>query len=193
MSAVQLLPWLSAPKKASSDVGTSINAGMSISAGVHRASPMAIEFTWTVCDPTRQVRWPKGESGGICSESQRRDELWRETCFEAFISPEGKRAYWELNITWDGRWNLYRFSNYREPTPPEPDKSVSAVNMSISINNGDRCLRLELPLLAAGPLRIGLAAVTQTSDQTSYWALAHTGSHPDFHRSDSFTFPLEGG
>jgi hypothetical protein len=41
------------------------------------------------------------------------------------------------------------------------------------------------------PLEISLTAVIdQVGQGVSYWALAHTGAEPDFHRRDSFGLRL---
>jgi hypothetical protein len=45
--------------------------------------------------------------------------------------------------------------------------------------------------VAGLPLEISLTAVIEQVGQgVSYWALAHTGAEPDFHRRDSFRLGL---
>ena len=45
--------------------------------------------------------------------------------------------------------------------------------------------------VAGLPLEVSLTAVTdQVGQGASYWALAHTGAEPDFHRRDSFGLRL---
>ncbi|MEB3264615.1 MAG: hypothetical protein VKJ66_09615 [Synechococcus sp.] len=47
------------------------------------------------------------------------------------------------------------------------------------------------PALVEAPLRIGVTAVLEDRrGGISYWALAHTGPEPDFHRRDSFLLRL---
>jgi hypothetical protein len=47
------------------------------------------------------------------------------------------------------------------------------------------------PGVAGLPLEISLTAVIdQVGQGGSYWALAHTGAEPDFHRRDSFRLRL---
>ena len=53
------------------------------------------------------------------SQAKRADELWRATCFEAFVKNLNSKEYWELNIAPNGSWNLYRFSDYREDMQEE--------------------------------------------------------------------------
>ena len=37
-------------------------------------------------------------------------QLWRHTCFEAFIAMEGQPAYHEFNFAPSGEWAVYAFS-----------------------------------------------------------------------------------
>jgi hypothetical protein len=52
----------------------------------------------------------------------------------------------------------------------------------------------EDPAVAGLPLEISLTVVIdQVGQGASYWALAHTGAEPDFHRRDSFGLRLPPG
>jgi hypothetical protein len=44
----------------------------------------------------------------------RTDELWRHTCFEAFIRPATEKAYYEFNFAPSTQWATYRFDSYRQ-------------------------------------------------------------------------------
>ena len=43
----------------------------------------------------------------------RADELWRSTCFEAFIRTAPGEAYYEFNFAPSTQWTAYRFDGYR--------------------------------------------------------------------------------
>src|SRR4051812_16775210 len=43
----------------------------------------------------------------------RRDDLWRHTCFEAFIGASSGTAYYEFNFSPSTQWAAYRFASYR--------------------------------------------------------------------------------
>ena len=43
----------------------------------------------------------------------RTDELWRHTCFEAFIRPAAAATYFEFNFAPSTQWAAYRFDDYR--------------------------------------------------------------------------------
>ena len=51
---------------------------------------------------------------------ERKDELWKMTCFEMFLNPIGQKQYYEFNVSLEGAWNCYHFAGYRFPQPPQP-------------------------------------------------------------------------
>jgi len=134
------------------------------------------------------------------SQSRRRcDGLWQTTCLEAFWGFAGQEAYWELNLAPNGDWNLYRLSHYRGPLAPVA--LAAAPPWQVRRTAGELELAVELDLsevvgadepgVAGLPLEISLTAVIdQVGQGGSYWALAHTGAEPDFHRRDSFRLRL---
>lgn len=118
---------------------------------------------------------------------RRADELWRQTCCEAFLAPVGESRYVELNLSPSRAWALYTFTGEREgmDSPEVSEPPVIAVLQSPT----------ELEVVASVPLatlphwclgrrlRLGLSAVVATAaGGRSYWALAHPGPRPDFHR-----------
>jgi hypothetical protein len=117
----------------------------------------------------------------------RADELWRHTCFEAFIRPAGGEAYYEFNFAPSSRWAAYWFDRYRsgmraaEIAAPRIDIQSTPTHFTLHA-------ALELAAPPAGLCRVGLAAVIEeASGRLSYWALAHPPGKPDFHRADCFT------
>jgi hypothetical protein len=125
---------------------------------------------------------------------QRADRLWEHTCFEAFLAPAGGPAYWELDLSPSGDWNLYRFAGYRDGM--EVERRVPSLGGFRARSEGDG-LRVEVVLdLGAlpeltGDLNVGLAAVLEAEDgTTSYWGLRHVAARPDFHRRGSFVLPV---
>jgi hypothetical protein len=119
----------------------------------------------------------------------RTDELWRTTCFEAFLRRSGDDAYREWNFAPSGDWAAYDFTGYRKgagnaelAAPPyvrfEDNLTWFALGATISVE-------------AEADWDLGLSAVLEEKDGTkSYWALAHPGEKPDFHASGCFTAKL---
>ncbi|HEY9156305.1 DOMON-like domain-containing protein [Candidatus Binatus sp.] len=122
-------------------------------------------------------------------------QLWRHTCFEAFIAVEGQPAYHEFNFAPSGEWAVYAFSGYRNggPVANEMMRPQIAVRSTGSRLELDTIVRLDC-LSAIHPrasLRIGLSAVIEASDGLSYWALRHPADKPDFHDADGFALLLK--
>lgn len=122
----------------------------------------------------------------------RGDGLWKTTCFEAFLKPDGAEAYVELNLSPSERWAAYDFSAYREgmaerPFPREPE---------CTMRKGEELAIFDAAIPAGGlpqlPAALGLSAVIEEEGgHISYWALAHPEGQPDFHHATCFAATLE--
>jgi hypothetical protein len=124
---------------------------------------------------------------------KRADELWRHTCLEAFVKPEGGEAYWEFNVapTWD--WQAYALSGYREGRHPDHAIATPVTDARYGRDGWNLSVRWDLAgaVPQDQPWRIGLAAVIQeTGGAISYWALKHAPDKPDFHHSDAFALTV---
>jgi hypothetical protein len=125
---------------------------------------------------------------------ERRDGLWRHTCFEAFLGTVPGGPYVEINLSPSTAWAAYRFDRYRAGMRPLPGFSTPA----IAVERGAETftLRAELALGAVPALppdaawRLALAAVVEDRDGISHWALAHPPGPPDFHHPDGATLTL---
>ena len=125
----------------------------------------------------------------------RTDELWRHTCFEAFVKEAAGDDYYEFNFAPSTQWAAYRFDGYRsgmhaatEIEPPQivgrsvPERYTLRATLSLPDRQRDRVWR------------VGLAAVLEeTSGNKSFWALAHPPGAPDFHHAEGFTLELASG
>jgi hypothetical protein len=125
----------------------------------------------------------------------RTDELWRTTCFEAFIRPRGGDAYFELNLSPSGDWASYRFDSYRVGMREaaivghsDPDVWNEA---GIRMQDARFDIAGEPELDPSKGWEIGLSAVIEEIDGTkSYWALGHGAGPPDFHNPACFAYHL---
>jgi hypothetical protein len=125
----------------------------------------------------------------------RGDELWRQTCFEAFISASSSSEYYEFNFAPSTQWAAYRFSSYRSGKRVAAEISAPPIEVQWSPDCYTLQASLELDNLAGLPhkdsWRLGLSALLEdTSGRKSYWALAHPPGKPDFHHVDCFAYEL---
>ena len=126
-----------------------------------------------------RIAWPAEVGPG------RADDLWRHTCFEAFV--ETDEGYVEYNLSPSSRWATYRFDGPRAGMRTA-DEVATVEGLDGAFDMVALEARVELP---HGARRLGLSAVIESVDgEMSYWALAHPSARPDFHNPDSFVLDL---
>jgi len=156
---------------------------------IRRSASAELQMTFRIDGDIRRIRVPPPAVPRIATQ------LWRHTCFEAFIAVEGQPAYHEFNFAPSGEWAVYAFSGYRNggPLANEMMRPHMAVRTTDSRLELYALVRLD-GLSANHPrasLRIGLSAVIEASDGLSYWALRHPADKPDFHDAAGFSLLLE--
>jgi hypothetical protein len=156
---------------------------------VRRSASAELQMTFRLDGDIRRIRVPPPSLPRIATE------LWRHTCFEAFVAVDGSLAYHEFNFAPSGEWAVYAFSGFRNggPLANEKLRPHIAVRFTDSRLELDALVRLD-GLSAVHPralLRIGLSAVIEASDGLSYWALRRRADKPDFHDADGFVLLLE--
>ena len=118
---------------------------------------------------------------------QRADDLWRTTCFEAFLATDDG-GYYELNFSPSTEWAVYRFDGYRAGMRPSDD--VGAPRIDVRADGAGYELVASFGT-RPNATRLGLSAIVEEADGTkSYWALAHPAPRPDFHHAASFALDL---
>lgn len=132
----------------------------------------------------------------------RTDELWRHTCFEAFVRVAPGAAYYEFNFAPSTQWAAYRFDGYRSGLRVAAEIGAPRIEMETSPGRYILQASLELDRAVASsengagdgkiaPWRLGLSAVIEEAGgRRSYWALAHPPGKPDFHHSDCFALEV---
>lgn len=125
--------------------------------------------------------------------SQRTDDLWKHTCFEAFIA-DGD-GYHEFNFAPSTQWAAYSFDGYRTGM-----RDAEIGTHLIHFRNDERgpVMTAEIDLTPLATLtardawRMNITAVIETTDGAkSYWAIAHPPGRPDFHHADGFVLDVE--
>ena len=127
--------------------------------------------------------------------ARQRDELWRHTCFEAFITTEHRPAYVECNFAPSTAWATYRFARYRTGMTALVPVAPPCITLQSQPDGLVLEAQLHLGEFAGRALRIGLTAVIEDkAGGLSYWALRHprAGTHtrPDFHHRGGFILRL---
>jgi len=145
-------------------------------------------LSYTIRGPIREIEVPEPVETRL-----RTGRLWEETCLEFFLATKGSPQYWEINLSPSGRWNIYRFSGYRE----EMQEEAAFTSLPFRVEDGkdsfslDVELRLDRIISPNTPLHVGVSATIKLRrDLMTYWALSHPGQKPDFHRRESFLAEL---
>jgi len=162
---------------------------IAIEAEAHHQAPGRLHLVFSVTGDIAALSLPP--PGPVV----RADELWRHSCFEAFLRPGGDAGYFELNLAPSRAWAAYRFTDYRMdmasaggvPVPEiEVTRRADDYRLSAAVD-----LSATLGLLADIPWRLGLSAVIEEeSGRQSLWALAHPPGKPDFHHHHCFAAEL---
>ena len=156
-----------------------------IEVGVARPRADSLVLSYIVTGKMRNVRMPPAMA------AVRSDELWRHTCFEAFVRTSAGPAYYEFNFAPSTQWAAYRFSGYRSGMCVATEIGAPRIDVRSSAEGYTLQAKLELDRLSSPSWRLGLAAVLEeTSGRKSYWALAHPPGKADFHHADCFTLEL---
>jgi hypothetical protein len=136
-----------------------------------------------------RIRIPAAGSG------RRADDLWRHTCFEAFVGSEDDPGYYEFNFSPKLEWAAYRFEAYRDGMTAATLARAPGLQVRRTAGQLDLTATVHLaglrPLAGAQLLHLGLAAVVEEVDgRMSYWALQHPPGDPDFHHPAGFALEL---
>jgi hypothetical protein len=116
--------------------------------------------------------------------TNRMDELWKHTCFEAFWAKPSSPDYWEFNVAANGMWNIYHFNSYRSPNPPQESFDFELIKFEFSPTKLSALLSCNIVITS---LEAALTSIIKTNlNQTLYFATCHSGSKPDFHIRESF-------
>ena len=168
---------------------TSTDAVRAIHAEVSRSAD-ALRLTFLLVGDLGRLRIPP------LGRVQAGRDLWRHTCFEAFIGVAGAAPYHELNLAPSAEWTVYAFDGYRDGGPLRDVARPPRIVVGADHGELELDALIDLgalsPAYPTAPLRLALAAVVEeTSGALSYWALRHPPGAPDFHHADGFVLALE--
>lgn len=167
----------------------SMTESITISGYVARRSG-ALQVEYRIKGALDRVNW-----FGSSPVTGRCHELWRQTCFELFLGVKNDSAYWEVNLSPNKCWNVYHFTDYR--TGMNEERSVSEPCFHV-VKDGDLLslmCTIELNNLIddSSDLEVGVSSVIKATDgNSSYWAIDHHGTEPDFHNRKGLNMLLPG-
>jgi hypothetical protein len=149
----------------------------------------ALQIAWSLRGDLSRLRIPPP-----LATPRVADELWRHTCFEAFVADPHSSGYVELNFSPSGEWAAYGFRSYRTGMAPLPLKSIPDARWHRESDSLTLAVNFRMDSLPGPPgprppvaLRVGLAAVLEgNGGELTYWALGHPPGKPDFHHADAF-------
>ena len=146
-----------------------------------------LHLAWCIKGDTGAVIWPHRRN-----PAGRTMGLWVHTCLEVFLGPVNADAYYEINLSPAGDWNAFFFTDVRESMM---EASKVTTLSSRQTRDQDRNVKVDatfaFDLALTTPLRVGLSAVIEDSDnRLHYFALAHQ-ERPDFHRRDNHILILD--
>lgn len=133
-------------------------------------------------------------SGNISSikltPTKQSKDLWKNTCFELFLSNKNITEYLEFNWAPSGKWNIFKFKDYRErankDTYEKSDFIVKNDNdniifeSEIILNKYNKNISLDI-----NNLLIGISVIIETNT-LEYWSNQHLHNKPDFHNKSSY-------
>lgn len=157
-------------------------AGVSVAASARRLAGSVLRFGYRIRG-IEAVRLPPPAA------SVHTEGLWRATCCEAFVARADEAEYREFNFSPSGAWASYHFAEERVQAEAR-NLVVPACRCQVFENEWFLFADLAVPL-GLRALHINLAVVVEDhAGSLSYWALAHPGERPDFHRRDGFILVL---
>jgi len=153
-----------------------------------------LDLSFAVFGAIDDVAWPDDRTDGAIAGEQaderRADDLWRHSCFEAFVASAGAPGYHELNLATSGHWAGYAFDGYRAGMCAASDVRLVEADWRFGDRRAD--IRLSIAVSHAdADWALNVTAVIEAKDGSkSYWALAHALGPPDFHARDGFLATL---
>jgi hypothetical protein len=156
----------------------------SIQAGVTRAAP-GLLFRYIVEGDVAKLFWPPALA------PTRQDNLWKRTCFEAFLRPPGRADYLEFNFSPSTQWAAYTFTDHRQGMADNHALAPPRMNANASAHDFELTVELDLQIPEGETWDVALTTVIEDVDgRVSHWALQHAPDAADFHHPSTFVYSL---
>lgn len=149
-----------------------------ISTQIEVSEKQILKIKYIIEGDVKKILWPQEK------QAERKDELWKHTCFELFVKQPEAIGYCEFNFSPSKDWNAYEFSDYREGMKLFDSIKTIPINMSYYDNRVELSAIIELPNKG---INIGISAVLEDkNNKIFYFALKHNSIKPDFHDPSTF-------
>src|SRR5258708_15471695 len=129
---------------------------------MRRSTDVEVKMTFRLDGDLSRLRIPRPGTPRIATD------LWRHTCFEAFIAIKGQTAYFEFNFAPSGEWAVYAFAAYRDGGPIANENLQPLIAARSTENRLELKSIVRLDSLSSihpeATLRVGLCAVVEASD-----------------------------
>jgi hypothetical protein len=152
---------------------------------IERPTPQRLSLRYALAGDMERLQLPAP------AEPLRADELWRSTCFEAFLRQDDGPGYLEFNFAPSHEWAAYGFAGYREGMRVAGEIPAPRLASERTEEGYELTAILDLGPAANTPWRLAVSAVIEdVGGGKTYWALAHPPGKPDFHHPESFVLDL---
>ena len=120
------------------------------------------------------------------------DNLWQQTCCEAFVAAGDGESYREFNFSPSAQCASYQFASYRQRESQFQPHGAPRIALRQHAEGFELAATIPSALLPPGAtLALAITTVIEANDGSkSYWALSHCAAQPDFHLRQSFTLAL---
>jgi hypothetical protein len=144
-----------------------------------------IVINYQLSGKINEVYWPEKDAS-----PGRQFGLWEHTCLEFFIGPATSSNYWEFNLSPNGNWNCFSFSDLRTDMQESETLVLSSVECEAEEDVATCTALIHCDDMVLSGIRIGISAVIEHSSGFFYYALAHCSNgekarRPDFHAREN--------
>lgn len=139
-----------------------------------------VKINFLLTGEINEICWP------LVKNEKRRDELWKESCFEFFVMEKNGPAYLEFNFWPTGEFNVYHFNEYRKLSGEY--KGFEKFDYKFSKNEKSLSFHLVFDSVwkEKRDLFVSMTMVLKrVSGRVEYYAWRHSESRPDFHSAKS--------
>jgi len=138
-----------------------------------------LHLTFKLSGDIKHYKFPKTK------KQERKDELWKESCFELFLATEDEEAYYEFNFSPTLAWNSYRLEYYR--AEPKKIDEVELIEFEVKQTKETLLVEITLDVQTLKFDTYNLATILlNKQEEREFWSLKAKGDTPDFHNPLEF-------